>query len=254
MVGSDEPVVHSESLWQTVKNDFSQATGFRLVGVVCVFAWMAFQWGWGNDILLPPIVARSFEAVDDRETWGSAVAAVAAGTGAGGLFWGLTQTLDGLVVLSGLRLVPGITARISNFLTGRGWVKPFGELSFGTRFLIAYASGASALCLIDVFATGRQGLRSRLGMLAQAVALSVAGVALAVFVVVTVTAIGVRVPATEGAAEVVVRYARNPLTWLVIYGSLVAISAVGSKLRPDTGTDTGRSADNDPADSDPADD
>lgn len=231
MGGSDGSVDHSESLWQTVRNDFSQATGFRLLAVVCVVAWMAFQWGWGNDILLPPIVARCFEAVDDGKTWGSAIASVAAGTGAGSLFWGLTQTVDGLVVLTGMRLVPGITARISKFLTARGWVKPFGELSLGTRFLIAYASGASLLCLIDVFATGRQGLRSRLGMLAQAVGLSVAGVALAVFVVVTVTAVGARVPTTEAAAEVLVRYARNPLTWLVIYGAIVGISAVGSKLR-----------------------
>lgn len=228
--GEGSNVTPTESLWQTVKRDFSGVAGVRILGVALVLAWMAFQWGFGNDILLPPIVARAFEVVDDGQTWLNGLVAVAAGTAAGAAFWGLTQTIDAVVVLSGLRLVPNITARISAFLRGKGWVKPFDELSFGTRFLIAYASGASVLCLVDVFATGRSGLRSRRPMVVQAVALAMAGVAIAVAVVCTAIAVGARVPATEGAADFVVRYARNPLTWLVIYGSLVGISALSSRF------------------------
>lgn len=229
---ADDPVIlaTSESLWQTVKRDFSSATGARIVGVIVLLAWMGFQWGFGNDILLPPIVARAFEAVDDGKTWLSGIAAIAAGTGAGSAFWGFTQAIDAVIVLTGLRLIPNITARISNFLRGKGWVKPFADLSLGTRFLIAYASGASILCLVDVFATGRPGLRSRGRMVAQAVGLAIAGVAIAIMVVCIVIAVGSRVPATEGAAEFVLRYARNPLTWLVIYGSIVGISALGGRI------------------------
>lgn len=230
--GATDPVilVTTESLWQTVKRDFSTATGARILGVIVLLAWMAFQWGFGNDILLPPIVARAFEAVDDGKTWLSGSAAVAAGVGAGGAFWGLTQAFDAVIVLSGLRLIPNITARISNFLRDKGWVKSFAELSWGTRFLIAYASGASILCLVDVFATGRSGLRSRGRMVVQAVGLAVAGVAIAIAVVSIVIAVGARVPATEGAADFVLRYARNPVTWLVIYGSIVGISALAGRI------------------------
>lgn len=227
-MGSPEPT--QESLWQTVKRDFSSAAGARILGVVVLLMWMAFQWGWGNDILLPPIVARAFEAVDNGKTWLNGIAAIGAGTGAGGLFWGITQAVDALIVLSGLRLIPNITERISQFLRRQGWVKPFAELSFGTRFLIAYMSGASILCLVDVFATGQSGFRSRWKMVVQAVALAVAGVAIAVAVVCAAIAVGARVPATEGAADFILRYARNPLTWLVIYGSLVGISALSSRF------------------------
>jgi len=226
-----------ESLWQTVKGDFANATGLRILAVAAMLLWMAFQWGWGNDILLPPIVARAYDAVDNGETWLSGVGAVAASTGAGSLFWALTQALDGIIVLAGLRLLPGITARISGFLNRQGWVKPFHELSFGTRFLIAYVSGASVLCLVDVFATGKPGLRSRRRMLAQAVALAAAGVAIAIVVVTSVTVVGARIPATESAAEVVVRYAKNPLTWLVIYGSIIGISALFSRFSSESDED-----------------
>lgn len=228
----DQDVVEeeTESLWQTAKGDLTNANGLRVLGVVVVLVWMAFQWGWGNDILLPSIVARTFEAVDDSSTWPSAMLSTVAAAGAGSLFWGLTQTLDGIIVLSGLRLLPGIAARISRFLRRKGWVKSFDELSLGARFLIAYASGASILCLVDVFATGKQGLGIRRRMLAEAVALSVAGVAIIVVVVAGVSAIGRRAPATASTADTIVRFAGNPLTWLVIYGSLFGLSVLGSKI------------------------
>ena len=220
------------TLWQTVKSDFADSTGLRVLAVGGIFLWMAFQWGWGNDILLPPIVASAFEAVDDGETWLSALGACLAGVGAGSAFWGATQALDGVILLLGLGLIPGVTARIGTFLQRKGWVKPVSELSLGTRFLIAYATGASVLCLVDVFATGRPGLRGRGRMLVEAVALAVAGVGAAIAVVTIVTSIGTRIEATEAAAEVVVRYAKNPLTWLAIYASVVGVSALRSRLRP----------------------
>ncbi len=233
VVSEDE---QRESLWQTAKGDFANAAGLRLLGVTLVLVWMAFQWGWGNDILLPPIVARAFESVDDGESWASGLAAIGSGTGAGALFWGVTQAIDGIVVLTGISLLPGITGRISKFLNKKGWVKTYSELSLSTRFLIAYASGASMLCLIDVFATGRPGLRERRRILAESVGLAVAGVAIVLAVITTAAAIGSRVPATEATAEVIVRYARNPLTWLVIYGSIFVLSTLNSKLRPDEAT------------------
>ena len=229
-VAPEDGLKEQESLWATVKGDFANSGGFKIVAVALVLAWMAFQWGWGNDILLPPIVARAFESVDDGTTWLSAVLATLAGTGAGMIFWGLTQTIDGVVVLTGLRLLPGITARISRFVGRQGWIKPYDQLTLRTKFLIAYLSGASVLCLADVFATGTQGLNVRRRMLAEAVGLAVAGVGLIILVIGVLTSIGARIPATEGAAEVAVRYAKNPLTWLAIYGTLFGLSALASKI------------------------
>lgn len=218
------------SLFQTIKMDFAEATGRRILGVLVLLVWLAFQWGWGNDILLPPITTRAFEAVDDGETWASAIASVVAGTGAGSLFWAVTQALDCIIVLTGLQLIPHLTARISRMIAKQGWMKPVSELSFGIRFFVAFLSGASLLCLADAFTTGESGVRSRWSVVIRSVALAVSGVALAVAVVLVSTAVGRRVPATAETADFVIRYARNPLTWLVIYGSLAGGSAIVGRL------------------------
>ncbi len=220
------------SVWQTVRADIRRASGSRLAGVVLVLLWMAFQWGWGNDVLLPTIVGRVFDAIDDGDQWRTGGAAVGAATAAGSLFWAVTQFIDGVVVLTGTRLIPGVTRRISAALGRQGWTKPYADISLPTRIVIAYVSGASALCLLDVFASGREGLRGRKAMLGEAVLLAVASVGAVILIVTVALAVGARIPATEPAASVVVRLVQNPLTWIVLYGGGMAVSAAVSRLMP----------------------
>jgi len=79
--------------------------------------------------------------------------------------------------------------------------------------------------------------RTRWKVFVEAVGLSVAGAALTVAVVATVTAVGRRVPASAAVADVILRYARNPLTWLVIYGTLVGGPALFRRWRPEFAAD-----------------
>lgn len=227
----EEGEPEAATVWQTARADLAQATGWRALGVGIVLIWMAFQWGWGNDVLLPTIVSRTFEAIDDSQRWPTGFAAVGAATAVGSIFWGATQSIDVVIVLTGLGLIPGVTDRISRLLNEQGWVKPYRELSLGARLLIAYASGASALCLIDVFATGQSGLRGRRRMLVESVTLSVGTVAAVVVLVTSALAIGARFPASQGATEIFVRFARNPMTWIVFYGSLIGGSALIERLK-----------------------
>jgi hypothetical protein len=200
---------------------------------VALLAWMGFQWGFGNDVLLPSIAATGFDAIDDGETWTSGFAAAAVAGVAGGGFWALTQTLDAIVVMSGLRLVPGLTQRLSTYLTRKGWVTPYAEMTWSTRWVIAYATGVSVLCLVDVFATGRQGVRDRSVMIATSVALSAGTVGVVVGLVATATMVATRVPATASGAEVFLRWAKNPLTWVAIFAVVFLVGRLmnGSRRR-----------------------
>lgn len=221
-----------EPLWHTVKRDFSAASGLALLGVVALLGWMAFQWGFGNDALLPPIVAWVFDGIDDDTSWSAGLLGVAGAMAAGFLFWGATQLLDAIIMLSGLRLIPGITARVSHFLRDKGWVTPYRDMSWSTRWIIAYATGASALCLVDFFATGEGGLRQRRQMVTSAVVLSAGTVSLVVGVLAGAAMVAKRVPATEGAADTLIRYAKNPLVWILIFTTVFAVGHLRSRRSP----------------------
>ena len=222
--GERQPVDKpAESLWETVKADFSTASGLRVAGVVLLVAWMGFQWGFGNDALLPSIAASAFDAVDDGESWSSGFAAVTAAAAAGFLFWAATQAFDAVLMLSGLRLVPRITDRLAAYLRRKGWVTPYADMKWSTRWAIAYFTGASVVCLVDLFATGESGIRQRRGMIISSTLLSAGSVGGVVALVTGAAMIAKRVPATEPAADVFIRFAKNPLTWIVIFGSIFLI-------------------------------
>lgn len=223
----------TESLWQTASRDFASARGLRVILVLGLLLWMAFQWGPGNDIFLPSIVASVFDGVDDGSTWPNGVLTVLLSTLAGFGFWAATQLIDAIVVLSGLRLIPALTARLSAFLRRKGWVTPFDEMKLSTRWIIAYASGASVLCLVDVFATGRQGPEGRRHMIIQSVLLSAGSVGAVVAMVTTAAMVATRVPATESGAETFIRFAKNPLTWIVIFAAVYLVGFLKDRLTSD---------------------
>lgn len=226
---ADTSASNQASLWETTKSDFAAASGLGLLGVVGLLAWMAFQWGFGNDALLPPIVAWAFDRIDDESSWSAGLLGVAAAMAAGFLFWALTQLFDAVVMLTGLKLIPGITARVSRFLRDKGWVTPYADMSWSTRWIIAYATGASALCLVDLFATGQGGLRERRHMITSAVLLSAGTVSLVVGVVAGAAMVAKRIPATEGAAATLIRFAKNPLVWILIFTVVFAVGHFRSR-------------------------
>lgn len=211
------------SLWQTVKADFGAATGWKVLAVFCLLAWMAFQWGFGNDALLPSIAATALDTVDDGASWPSGFAGVAAATAASFVFWALTQMIDAVVMLTGLRLVPRLTERIARFLQAKGWLTSYDQMKWSTRWIIAYATGVSALCLVDLFATGTPGIRHRRQMIVASVLLSAGTVSIVVALVVTAAMVATRIPATGAAADVFIRFARNPLTWIAIFAVVFGV-------------------------------
>jgi hypothetical protein len=92
----------------------------------------------------------------------------------------------------------------------------------------SYATGASALCLVDLFATGEGGLHDRRRIAVSAVLMSAGTVSLVVGLVVTAAMVATRVPATEGAADTLIRFAKNPLTWILIFATAFAVGHLRS--------------------------
>ena len=86
---------------------------------------------------------------------------------------------------------------------------------------------------VDVFATGRQGVRDRSVMIPTSVALSAGTVGVVVGLVATATMVATRVPATASGAEVFLRWAKNALTWVAIFAVVFLVGRLmnGSRRR-----------------------
>lgn len=236
--GNDSVLPESDiTLWQTAKADFAAATGVKALLIVALIVWMAFQWGPGNDIIAAPLAANTFDLVDDGETWPTGILAVAAAGFITGTFWALTQALDAVVVLAGLRLVPGITSRLGRYLRDKGWVSAYADMRWSTRWIISYATGPSVLCVVDVFATGEPGIRNRRSIIVVSVLLAAATVGLVVGVLATAAMVASRVPALVDETEVFIRFAKNPLTWIVIFAGVFAIDRIRRPATNDTAGD-----------------
>lgn len=224
----DEP---TETIRGAARADFAGAPGPKSILILGLLSWMAFQWGFGNDVVLPTVASNVFAWADDGESWSSGVVAVFMAAAAGGGFWAVSQAVDAIVLLTGLKLVPNLTERISVSLTKRNLVKPYAELSWSTRWVVSYATGASVVCLVDAFATGRPGLAGRRRMIAETVVLSAGSITVVTGAVVAAAMIASRVPATEAAAEVFIRFARNPLTWITIFAIVFLVGALRDRRR-----------------------
>lgn len=228
MAAVDKSDLADESLWETVKGDFASAGGVKIVGVALLLAWMAFQWGPGNDMILAPLAATVYDTIDDGGSWATGVIAVSAAGLAGGGFWGLTQILDTVIVLTGLRMLPGVTSRMGRSLRRRGLVTAYADMKWSTRWILAYATGVSVIGLADVFATGRQGLRGRRNMIVASVLMAAVSVGVVVAAIASAAMIAKRYPSTADEAETFVRYARNPFVWLAIFGTIFVIEQLRS--------------------------
>ena len=213
-----------------LKADFKHASGLALLTIVALAAWLSFQWGFGNDALLPSVAANAFDWVDDRQTWPAGLAAVGVASLSAFGFWGITQAIDVVVVMTSADRIPRTMAVISERVRKRNWVKPYAELSWPARIGIAYAVGASVLCLVDVLATGQPGLRRRLDIAATSVFMSAASIATVVGLITAVAMVGTRVSSVQDEADVLIRYAKNPLTWLVIFATIFAANHIWKRI------------------------
>ena len=116
----DESTAKAPTLAQDIGADLRSRRGLGVLAVLGLLTWMAFQWGFGNDAVLPTISARVFSALDAPPDWGSGLVAVAGAAVAGGSFWALTQLVDAVVMLTGLHLLPRVTLRLSRWLRSKG--------------------------------------------------------------------------------------------------------------------------------------
>jgi hypothetical protein len=188
---------------------------FALLGVC---AWLAYEWGPGNETVTSWAVASLVERYD-----GAAAVTAAAVFSFG--FTTLQQTASGLTALAGFSLLQRTSAaswerlhRAESRLVG-GW----SSMGLVTKSAIVFGLGTTAVALMQIVTTGTTGVRPHL----RAVLSSAALCGLLVMVLGTAAAllveVGRSIDALAGPTERLVSVLASPWPWLGLAALLVII-------------------------------
>lgn len=199
-------------------DDFRSSAWRSRLALIAVCAWLAYEWGPGNETVTSWALARLVERFD------GVPAVVAAAVFAFG-FTTLQQAASGLTALAGFSLLER-TARASwgrlssaeSRLVG-GW----SSMGLATRSAIVFGLGTTAVALMQIMTTGTTGVRAHArAVMSSAVlcGLLVMGIGTAAALLVE---IGRSVDVLAGPTERLVDVLARPWPWLGLAAALVLL-------------------------------
>jgi hypothetical protein len=189
-----------------------------LVGVV---AWIAYEWGPGNETVTPWLLAQVIAGTDS--IWVVPLTALA-GFG----FTAAQQLASGFTALAGFSMFDN-TARASwDRLRGQSHTAPgeWSSLGWGARSALVFTLGTTSVALIQIMTTGEVGVRRHRRAVASSALLCGALVGALGALGAGVALVGRNVPALEGATNWILRVLGNPLFWL----GLIVVSVGARKV------------------------
>jgi len=188
-----------------------------------VCAWLAYEWGPGNETVNTLILARIIE-----NNTGAAVIPITAAVAL--LFTLVQQLASGFTALAGFSLFDR-TARASwQKLRGSRDVAPgeWSGLSWAARASIAFGLGTTAVALIQIMTTGQVGVRRHGRAVAASALLCSVIIGFIGGTAASIAYVGRRVDSLARPTRLILRVLENPLFWL---GFLVLLALIHAARR-----------------------
>lgn len=203
-VGDREP-----GLRAALGADWRAAPWRRRAWLVGVIAWLAYEWGPGNETVTPWLLARIL-----RDTGG--IQAIPITAGIGFAFTTAQQLASGFTALAGFTLFErSADAAWRRLRAGRpdepgAW----GQLGWGARSALVFGLGTTAVALVEVMTTGRTGVRHHRAVIVSSAVLCGLLVAAIATVTASLVVVGRHVDALTDPTDTLLRVLGNPLVWL----------------------------------------
>lgn len=208
--------------------DFRTSAWSSRLALIGVCAWLAYEWGPGNETVTSWALASLVERYD------GAAAVLAAAVFAFG-FTTLQQAASGLTALAGFSLLERTSAaswerlrRAESRLAG-GW----SAMGWGTRSAIVFGLGTTAVALMQIMTTGSTGVRAH----ARAVLSSAVLCGLLVMVIGTTAAlfveVGRSIDALAGPTDRLVSVLASPWPWIALAALLVVLQVRAARADRD---------------------
>ncbi len=198
--------------------DFRVSRPLRRLALCGVVFWLAYEWGIGNEVVTPWLLAR---VIDDRP----GVEAIPAAIVVGFVFTALQQLLSGLTALVGFSMFDRTAHATWRRLEARFDSIPgeWSSLGWFSRSVLVFGLGTTAVALAQITTTGEVGVRRHRRAVVEGAVLCGALVGLVGGAVGALAVAGRRSDTLAPFTEWMLRVLGNPLFWL---GLLVVVATV----------------------------
>lgn len=209
----DEPSgpVVSRTFRSAVAADFRASTWLQRFLLVGVVAWLAYEWGAGNETFTPWFLVKVVTATEGA--W-SIIATAAAGFA----FTMCQQLLSGFTTSAGFARFSRTADAAWQRLSARteSETLEWSKMGWATRALVVFSLGTTAVVLIQVAVTGEVGVARHRRTVIEAAALCGAIVGLIGGIIAAMVWGGRSVPALNTLTDALLRITGNPLLWIAI--------------------------------------
>jgi hypothetical protein len=223
------------ALRAAVTADFRASTPLRGVALCGVVFWLAYEWGIGNEVVTPWLLAR---VINDRP----GVEAIPAAIFVGFVFTVVQQLLAGVTALAGFSMFDRTAHAAWQRLRAQFGAVPgeWSGLGLLSRSVLVFGLGTTAVALVQITTTGEVGVRRHRRAVTESAVLCGAIVALVAGAVGALAVVGRQIEMLAPFTEWMLRVLGNPLFWLgllvlVAIVNVVRHRASSSLVEPDSG-------------------
>ena len=206
------------ALRAAVTADFRASGPVRRLALCGVVFWLAYEWGIGNEVVTPWLLAR---VINDRP----GVEAIPAVMVVGFVFTAVQQLLGGMTALVGFSMFDRTAHAAWQRLTAQFGSIPgeWSTLGLFSRAVLVFGLGTTAVALIQITTTGKVGVRRHRRAVTESAVLCGAVVAMIAGSVGALAVAGREIEMLAPYVEWLLRVLGNPLFWL---GLLVVVAVV----------------------------
>lgn len=206
------------ALRTAVTTDFRTSGPLRRLALCGVVFWLAYEWGIGNEVVTPWLLAR---VISERPGLEAIPAAIVVGF----VFTAIQQLLAGLTALAGFSMFDRTARAAWQRLSAQFGSVPgeWSGLGFVSRSVLVFGLGTTAVALLQITTTGEVGVRRHGRAVTESAVLCGALVGLVGGAVGALAVVGRRIETLAPFTEWVLRVLGNPLFWL---GLVVLVAMV----------------------------
>lgn len=205
-------------LRRTVLEDLRRSSPLQLLLLGSTLAWFGYEWGPGNEALVPWVVVRILRS-DGPSSWLVAVVA-------GAVITFVQQVAAGLTTFAALQTFRGTADALREWSGGLRQVR-WETATWWQRGVAAFGLGTSALALGEQLAAGAP---SRRRVVVHGAALCASMVAVLAAIAGGATRLAQRFDATRGPIEAILDVLGSPVPWLALV-AVVAVRGATSRAR-----------------------